>query len=346
LSAHAPFFSIVIPTYNRAGLLRRVLRSLQDQKFEDVEIIVSDNASTDDTPAVVREFGYEELQYYRQESNIGPAANFESALSHARGCYVIFHQDDDLLHPEFLRRAYSALVGRPEVVIYGSAVWKYVDTGRTQSWVHRACSVDPMLSLAREELLELDGRDLAALMLVQPNILLMPAIAYQREAIERSGFKVRNNLMGDVLITLDVALQGRVVYDPRPGAVCWKHTANYSVLARESDKKAVMASFYRDYVRKLSSEVVDWEDRVAVMLAGQDFEHITESLRNLLRYRGDPRLIRLFWIAAQKSHRGAYSRFFRRLTERLAWRGMFRLWAARRRWSRLSNSRSRWGDVP
>ena len=68
--------TVGIPTYNRSGLLREAIESVLAQTFTDFRLIVSDNASDDDTPEVVRSFDDERIDYLRTERNIGPIGNF------------------------------------------------------------------------------------------------------------------------------------------------------------------------------------------------------------------------------------------------------------------------------
>src|SRR5579872_3211144 len=98
-----PLLTIAIPTYNRAGCLKELLSMLADQLTNEprVELIISDNTSPDDTPAVVREFQERGLcvRYIRNTQNIGPDANFLQCFEQARGKYVWIFSDDDLILP-------------------------------------------------------------------------------------------------------------------------------------------------------------------------------------------------------------------------------------------------------
>lgn len=101
--------SICIPTFNRGPALRSVLESIVSQdvfiETNEVEIVVSDNASTDDTPAVVAEFVNRfpgKIVFYRQESNVW-SANFHQALALGRGEYRKLHNDTLLIRPGALR---------------------------------------------------------------------------------------------------------------------------------------------------------------------------------------------------------------------------------------------------
>lgn len=98
-----PLVTIAIPTYNRAdGYLRVALQCALDQTYPHVEVIVSDNCSTDRTPQFVRSLDDPRLVYYRHEKNIGPANNFNFCLKQARGHYFLLLSDDDMIDEDFV----------------------------------------------------------------------------------------------------------------------------------------------------------------------------------------------------------------------------------------------------
>jgi glycosyltransferase involved in cell wall biosynthesis len=91
-------FSIIIPTYNRADMLAAALESIVGQRISDVEIIVVDDGSTDNTEAVVSSFGDRRVTYMRiRNSERGAARN--AGLKVAKGTYVNFFDSDDLFNP-------------------------------------------------------------------------------------------------------------------------------------------------------------------------------------------------------------------------------------------------------
>lgn len=109
MASHCPIASICVPTYNRSRMLHEALKSALSQTFEDFEIIVSDNASADDTESVVRSFGDPRVRYYRQSTNIGTVPNLNFTLGKVRGRCVTFLFDDDLMLPENLARKVTEL---------------------------------------------------------------------------------------------------------------------------------------------------------------------------------------------------------------------------------------------
>jgi hypothetical protein len=92
-----PFFSVIIPTYNRADLLREALDSLFAQTFTDYEVIVVDDGSTDDTANFLSTLG-DRVRVFRQK-NQGPGAARNLGIANARGEFVAFLDSDDLWCP-------------------------------------------------------------------------------------------------------------------------------------------------------------------------------------------------------------------------------------------------------
>lgn len=96
-----PKVSVIIPTYNRAVLLRSAINSVLSQSYEDYEIIVVDDGSTDDTEKIVNELSTDKLRYVYQE-NKGRSAARNYGIKLARGEYVAFLDSDDTFTPSKL----------------------------------------------------------------------------------------------------------------------------------------------------------------------------------------------------------------------------------------------------
>jgi Glycosyl transferase family 2 len=102
-----PQVNVVIPTYNRAGLVRRALRSVLAQSYQNLTVSVYDNASTDATQSVIRELAEKDsrIECYRNETNVGAVRNGLRALRSVRTPFFLFLSDDDVIFPEFLADA-------------------------------------------------------------------------------------------------------------------------------------------------------------------------------------------------------------------------------------------------
>jgi glycosyltransferase involved in cell wall biosynthesis len=105
--------TVGVPTRNRAGLLKRAVESVLSQSYSDIEVIVSDNASTDSTVESMEEIGDPRLRLLRQDENVGMIANFNNCLRNAAGEFFLMLSDDDLLEPGALARFADALHSPP-----------------------------------------------------------------------------------------------------------------------------------------------------------------------------------------------------------------------------------------
>jgi glycosyltransferase involved in cell wall biosynthesis len=115
-----PTVTIVIPTCNRSRLLREAIQSVLSQTYTDLALLVSDNASSDDTAHVVASFQDARIRYHRHPRNIGMTANFRSAIEMAHTEFVAPLPDDDLFLPDHLQNALEALKAFPRAAYYAS----------------------------------------------------------------------------------------------------------------------------------------------------------------------------------------------------------------------------------
>jgi glycosyltransferase involved in cell wall biosynthesis len=124
MTPRTPTISIGLPVYNGAEFIGETLTSILEQGFRDLEVIVSDNASTDATPTIVQEYSERDarVRYTRTDSTIGLPSNFNRVFRFSRGEYFKWHAHDDLLEPEFLERCVDALEGDPTSVLVATRV--------------------------------------------------------------------------------------------------------------------------------------------------------------------------------------------------------------------------------
>jgi glycosyltransferase involved in cell wall biosynthesis len=106
-----PLVSIIIPTFNRAHTIERALCSVTEQSLQDFEIIVVDDASTDETDAVIKRFNDPRIKYLRHEENRFAGAARNTGMAAATGKYIAFLDSDDAWLPEKLERQVGLLEG-------------------------------------------------------------------------------------------------------------------------------------------------------------------------------------------------------------------------------------------
>lgn len=112
------FVTIGIPTYNRAdGYLKEALACAMSQTYENIEIIVSDNCSTDNTAELVKKFNDSRIRYFRQNQNITANDNFNFCLDQAKGDYFLLLHDDDRIDSDFVETCVQHARGNKNIGI-------------------------------------------------------------------------------------------------------------------------------------------------------------------------------------------------------------------------------------
>ncbi len=116
--------SIGLPVYNGENFIREALDSILNQTFQDFELIISDNASTDKTEEICREYVARDsrIRYYRNTNNLGGSPNFNRTFELSRGEYFKWAAHDDILAPNFLEKCIQVLDENPGVVLCHSQV--------------------------------------------------------------------------------------------------------------------------------------------------------------------------------------------------------------------------------
>lgn len=103
--------SILIPNYNHAKYLGEAIASAQAQTYADIEILISDNCSSDHSREIIQDIATRDsrIKYFFQKENIGPIANWKFLLNQVTGRYFLLLFSDDRLHKEFVERGVNAL---------------------------------------------------------------------------------------------------------------------------------------------------------------------------------------------------------------------------------------------
>lgn len=107
--------SVVIPTHNRGDLITETIESVLTQSYGNIEIIVVDNGSTDDTEEVIKKINAANLQYIKQENSGGPAGPRNTGVRMSRGEYVAFLDSDDIWLGDKIKRQVEIFEKMPEV---------------------------------------------------------------------------------------------------------------------------------------------------------------------------------------------------------------------------------------
>lgn len=171
-SSATPRVSIIIPVWNRAALLQQAVASALAQTFQNFELIIADDGSTDDSAERAAASGDPRIEVLRLEHSGNPAVARNAALRHARGRYVAFLDSDDQWLPDKLAEQVRQLDGRRDAgMVYGLA--SYFD-GERERGVH-----GPKVARVPESIFEL--------LLLQGNFIQPSTVLIRREICELLG---------------------------------------------------------------------------------------------------------------------------------------------------------------
>ena len=116
-----PKVSVLVPTYNYGEYLDDCIQSILNQTFSDFELIIGDNASTDNTEEIVSKYlGDSRVRYIKNPANLGLVKNLNNLLHEAKGHYIKLLCSDDKFHPQLLEKFVAAMESNPSVVLISS----------------------------------------------------------------------------------------------------------------------------------------------------------------------------------------------------------------------------------
>lgn len=206
--------SVVVPSYNHAQFIEATLRSIMKQTLRPAQLVVIDDGSSDDSPAVIERvlnhcpFPCELIA----RDNRGLCATLNEGFERSRGEYFAYLGSDDLWLPDFLKARVSLLESRPDAVLaYGHAYFideqnRIVDS--TADWARYA-----------------DGE--AREMLLQTTAPMSPTVLYRRDAVEQQRWNEQSKLE-DYDLYLRLSAAGPFAFDPRVLSAWRRHGSNVS----------------------------------------------------------------------------------------------------------------------
>ena len=217
----APRVSICLPVYNGGAWLEQAIGSALAQSFDDFELIVSDNASTDDTFARAAAFRDPRIRLVRSDRNMGPTYNVNRCIELARAPLVKFLHADDELYPRCLEALVPVVDESPRVGLVFSPRDVVLDEPTEEeasTWYERYHTLhEPLGELARVT----SGRSVFRRWLelgVHDNLIGEPsAVLVRRECFERLGlFDLRLRVSTDIEMWLRILLHYDLGFVPEP----------------------------------------------------------------------------------------------------------------------------------
>lgn len=228
----APFFSVVIPVFNRAGPLARAIESVRAQTFQDFEILVVDDGSTDDPRAVVDSFGDPRIRYFRQ-ANAGGGAARNHGIDEGQGQFVAFLDSDDAFLPHHLASMHKLLEDTTRIIGYARV---RVDRGDDRVFLKPPRGRVP-------------GEDMASYLLCDRGFTPTITLVAPREAARRIRFHEKLRAAEDTDFAIRLSLAGyRFRMLEAPGAV-WND--GFDPDRQSSDREAEAMRLWFESLRPL-----------------------------------------------------------------------------------------------
>lgn len=126
------FFSVIIPTYNRSYCIQDAISSVLNQSFVDFELIVIDDASSDDTELIFENIKDSRVKYFKNPMNKGQSTSLNNGALHAKGEYLCFLDSDDLWEKDFLLSFYDQISAFPKYKCF--YCWLNTENGIYRKW--------------------------------------------------------------------------------------------------------------------------------------------------------------------------------------------------------------------
>jgi len=248
-----PLVSVCLPVRNGERRLAEVIRSVLSQDHPHLELVISDNASTDGTEEICRELARHDdrIVYHRQRDGVGLLDNFVAAMRRARGVYLRWIGDGDTLHPAYVSRCVAAFAEDERRVLVTTQICYVSPDGTTRTGTYDGtglASADPSVRFA--EILRL---------LNESYLVIDPLYGMMRRATVAALPRV-NSYREDQLLAARLALAGPWGHIPEP--LAWR--------VRDDSERP------REVARKLG--LPTWQVYVSTVLLCRDLlRHVADS---------------------------------------------------------------------
>jgi glycosyltransferase involved in cell wall biosynthesis len=238
---HPPLVSIIITSYNRADLISKAIESALYQDYKNLEILIIDNSSTDNSDKVISQYdvNYPEIKYIKNETNLGPIPSFLKALKISKGDYFTHVSSDDYLtNTRFVSTAMEPvhLIADP-VIICGRVSYLTQKTGIVSPDGSYA-----MYSTTFYQNKIVEGKDVF-LEFTNGNPITMAASIFNREKFLQLDISTTTPHKFDIQVILQILLLGKVVFMDIEAYTVLIHNSNFSLTLQPASESVCNFAF-------------------------------------------------------------------------------------------------------
>lgn len=225
MPTHSPKVSVLVPVYTGEAFLVECLDSILAQDFQDMEILIADDVSTDGSAAIIERYATSDsrIRWWKNERNLGLAANFNRCLREAKGEYIKYVlQDDKLLSPSAVGRMVDMLDQHPEASLVGSASHILDEQSR----------VTELRDYFKPGIA--DGRQTIMRCLEEFNLIGEPSVVMFRRAQAARGFETHLPQLLDLDMWFHLLEQGHFAYLAEPLCAFRHHAGQQTKVNRRN----------------------------------------------------------------------------------------------------------------
>jgi hypothetical protein len=287
-----PKLSVLIPVYNGGRYLSECLESILTQGFKDMEILVSDDGSTDHSPEIIKDFALRDrrIRWWRNPRNLGLTENANACLSEARGEFIKFvFQDDALLSAGTVQAMVDVLETNPSITLVASAVRIMDEQSRT---------IEKRNCVGKTS--EMDGKAVIIKCFEENgNLIGAPsAVMFRRQCAAR-GFDAKFQQLMDLEMWFHLLEQGRLYWIAETLAAFRQHAEQQTAINRKNDRSGQeMLALFESYFQKpwLKADATQKMLCVQARFFQRKFGKQTEELVKELRRKIRPGMSLVFWL--------------------------------------------------
>lgn len=290
--------SVIVPAYNAASRIKFSLESIISQDYENIEIIVVDDASTDNTGKIAREILSSSSRPFKiitHEHNRGECASRNTGLENSGGDYVLLMDADDMAEKNFISCLYSLIIKYNCNVSFCGRVDRFTDGKKD---IQKPINIKPPYIRTGEEILYLRLRDIAA-----PH---MCAVMMNRKFIEDNGLKYFDGTCwaGDVEFQIKVfCCADKIAFSDKCLYIYMHHSEMGSLSGVNTNEKKI---------RRYEVNTGASERTAEFLLEHSNSERIKKFTENILMPQN---IIRKFTLSAMKNDKNEYNSNFKNIND-------------------------------